>query len=228
MHRYLMTKFIVIAAALLLAVPAPAADGGPLPPKDVFKYAVGDSGDAIEIDWAIDPGAYMYRDEFAFEIENGAIELGAPELPDGQLHSDEFFGEQVVYRDNFFIRIPYTYKGSKPESVELTIGSRGCLDSGYCYMPQSWTETVRLMPLVAGTPKLQLGQPAGTTGLVGANNEFAPVDEVFFPDVFPIDGNTVELGIRIVPGYYLYKDKITVRSLAMTPAPASRTCRKAR
>jgi len=40
------------------------------------------------------------------------------------------------------------------------------------------------------------------------------VDEVFFPEIFPIDGNAVEVGIRVVPGFYLYKDKISVRSLS--------------
>ncbi|NIQ96468.1 MAG: protein-disulfide reductase DsbD, partial [Desulfuromonadales bacterium] len=35
---------------------------------------------------------------------------------------------------------------------------------------------------------------------------------MFFPDVFAVDGNTVEVGFRILPGFYLYKDKISVRA----------------
>ena len=37
---------------------------------------------------------------------------------------------------------------------------------------------------------------------------------MFFPEAFPVDGNAVEVGIRVVPGFYLYKDKISVRSLS--------------
>jgi thiol:disulfide interchange protein DsbD len=40
-----------------------------------------------------------------------------------------------------------------------------------------------------------------------------PADEVFIPDAFAIDGNTIEFGIRLLPEYYLYKSKISVRSL---------------
>jgi thiol:disulfide interchange protein DsbD len=36
---------------------------------------------------------------------------------------------------------------------------------------------------------------------------------VFFPDLYAVDGNTIEVGFRILPGYYLYKDKIAVRVL---------------
>ena len=34
--------------------------------------------------------------------------------------------------------------------------------------------------------------------------------------MFPLDGNTVEIGFRVEPGFYLYKDKISVRSLSET------------
>ena len=44
--------------------------------------------------------------------------------------------------------------------------------------------------------------------------DFPPPEEVFFPDVFVIDGNTVEVGIRIIPGYYVYQHKIKVKSLS--------------
>jgi len=134
--------------------------------------------------------------------------LGDPELPDGEVHDDEFFGEQVVYRGNFFVRIPYSVKGDKPASVALTIDSRGCLDSGYCYMPQTWIETVKLKSAASSENKLSLGSISGNS-----DDEPLPPDEVFIADAFAIDGNTIEFGIRLLPGYYLYKNKISVLSL---------------
>ena len=161
----------------------------------------------LEIDWAVKDGAYMYRDEFRFAVEDSSIALGEAELPQGEVHNDEFFGEQVVYRGNFFVRIPYTVQGSKPAAVDLTIDSRGCLDSGYCYMPQTWTESVKLRNPASGQ-SLSLAN-------IGRNamDDALPADQVFIPDAFAIDGNTIEFGIRLLPDYYVYKSKISVRSL---------------
>ncbi len=207
----LIHKIYLAVAILLLTSLAGAANERPAPPQEVFRYVASDSGDALEIDWAVEDGAYMYRDEFKFAVDNAAIVLGEAELPEGEVHNDEFFGEQVVYRGNFFVRIPYTITGEAPAAVELRVDSRGCLDSGYCYMPQTWIETVALKSATSNKPKMSLGAVAGDAGI---SSEFPPVDEVFFPDVFVVDGNTVELGIRIVPGFYLYKEKISVRSLS--------------
>ena len=199
---------LFIAFVAMLTMSANAADERPAPPQDVFRYVIYDAGDALEIDWAVEDGAYMYRDEFAFSVNDAAITLGDVELPDGEIHDDEFFGEQVVYRDNFFVRIPYTVTGEAPPSITLSMDSRGCLDSGYCYMPQTWVETVKLKQ-ASSDKKLSFGS-------LGANSidEVLPADEVFRPDAFAIDGNTIEIGIRLLPNYYLYKSKIAVRSLS--------------
>lgn len=183
-----------------------AANDTPPPPDEVFRYAIFDAGDALEIDWAVSDGAYMYRDAFDFESGNPAVVLGAAEMPEGKVHSDEFLGEQTVYRGSFFIRIPYTVAGDRPDSLMLTIKSRGCLDSGFCYVPQTWVETVALEKPKAAGRKLDLGALGGSS-----QSEFPPPDEVFFPDLYAVDGNTVEVGFRIIPGYYLYKNKISAR-----------------
>ena len=184
-----------------------AADDRPPPPQDVFHYVVNDAGGALEIDWAVKDGAYMYRDEFRFAVDDASVVLGEAELPEGEVHNDEFFGEQVVYRGSFFVRIPYTLLGDKPASVALTIDSRDCLDSGYCYMPQTWTESVKLRSAAGGKP-LNLANIGGNS-----MDEALPADQVFIPDAFAVDGNTIGFGIRMLPDYYVYKSKISVRSL---------------
>ena len=209
-----MTKIFNTFAALVLAfsiaAPASAADEL-LPVTEAFKYAVTDTGDAFEIDWAIYKHAYLYKSRLSFESGSEAIVLGAPELPKGLDHEDEFFGKQEIYRDFFFVTIPYTVNGDRPQSADLIIKSQGCDDNvGICYPPQTWTETVALKTAAVQKPKLQLGSLGGGN----STSEFPPADEVFFPEIFPVDGNAIEVGIRIVPGFYIYKEKLTVRSLS--------------
>ena len=203
---------LLVAASLLsvISATATAANDRPDPPQDVFRYVVYDTGDAFEIDWAVEDGAYLYRDRLSFETATPNITLGAPVMPEGEVHSDEFFGEQVIYRHNFFIRIPYGVTGKKPDAVDLVINSQGCLDAGFCYLPQTWTEAVELKQDSADK-KLKFGEVPGNS-----LEQALPVDEVFTLDAFAIDGNTVEFGIRALPDYYVYKSRIGVRSLTET------------
>ena len=200
---------LLLVAMLIAPALAPAAQDQPPRPEEVFRYVAADAGDAIEIDWAVDDGFYMYQSAFGFESADPAITLGVPELPEGKVYNDEFLGEQVIYRGSFFIRIPYTVSGEKPASMMLTIKSRGCTDGGFCYMPQTWVETIELGEPAADGGKIDLGSLAG-----GGSSEFPPPEEVFFPDVFPVDGNTVEIGIRVEPGFYVYRHRITAKSLS--------------
>jgi thiol:disulfide interchange protein DsbD len=198
----------LLFAATLVAATVVAADRPP-PPQEVFRYVVFDAGDAFEIDWAVDDGFYMYQSAFRFESGNPAVVLAEPELPEGKIYTDEFLGEQIIHRGNFFIRVPYSINGKKPASVDLTIHSRGCTDGGFCYMPQEWIETVAMAKPAPAGAKLDFG----SLGSVG-QTEFPPPEEVFFPDLFAVDGNTVEVGIRVKPGFYLYRHKITSKSLS--------------
>ena len=206
-----MTKIFNALTILLIAfaVPVKAADEL-LPVDEAFKYVVNDTGAAFEIDWAIYEHAYLYKSKLGFETNSDAIVLGEAQLPKGIDHEDEYFGRQEIYRDFFFVTIPYTVTGERPPSVDLVIKSQGCDDNiGLCYPPQVWTETVALKTIVAEKPKIQLGQLGGGNSA----SDFPPVDEVFFPEVFALDGNTVEVGIRIEPGFYIYKDKLSTRAL---------------
>ena len=209
-HPMIKTLKVLFALALasLLALPVQAEDEL-LPATEAYKYVVSDTGDAFEIDWAIYKHAYLYKNKLSFESGTAGVVLGEPQLPEGIPHEDEFFGQQDIYRDFFFVTIPYTVDGDRPATADLIIKSQGCDDNiGICYPPQTWTESVELRDVTASSGKAEL-----KFGNLGANSEFPPVDEVFFPEIFAVDGNAVEIGIRIVPGFYIYKDKLSVRSL---------------
>ena len=219
MSRFLK-HCLILLPFLALAAFVQGQEEPPLHPEEAFVYAVTDTGDAFEIDWVVEEGYYLYRDQLEFESGTTSIKLGQPRLPQGETHSDEYFGEQQVYRDRFYVTLPYRVEGLRPAAADLVIKSRGCADIGFCYPPQEWTENVKLRKLKQPGPKLQLGEVGNTASddsladSGGGMGDFPPPDEVFFPEVFAIDGNTVEVGFRIIPGYYLYKSKISARSLS--------------
>lgn len=205
-------RFLTLFGALLLMWPAASvfALGAEdiLKPEAAYRYAVSDTGDALEIDWVVEDGYYLYRQKMSYESNTPAVVLGEAEMPTGESHEDEFFGVQEIYRGRFFVRVPYTVDGGLPASMELVIKSQGCADLGICYPPQTWTEPVKMMAANTAakdtSSKLILGSSFGNS-----LGDFLPVDEAFRPMVIPLDGNTVEVSIQVTPGYYLYKDKIS-------------------
>ena len=208
MHQVFFARISQIAVLLLtfLANPVAAVDPADiLRPEVAFQYEATDEGDALRVDWTIEPGYYLYKKKLSFSIAADGVQPAAYVLPDGLDHYDEFFGEQQVYRERFSVTLPYTSVGARPKSVELTVKSQGCADLGICFPPQTWTRTVALTSAAVEGDKSIVGQL-----LADGQREVLPVDEAFRPYVFVIDGNTLEVSWQITPGYYLYKAKLAV------------------
>ena len=179
-----------------------------LRPYEAFKYTVENIGDAIQVNWTIEEGYYLYRNRISFGSGTNSIVIGNIDLPAGEQHEDEFFGKQQVYRDRFLVTIPYRTIGELPETLDLAIKSQGCADIGLCYPPQTWVETVELNS--RGDNKIDLRDAFGAISI--SNLEFVPVDEAFEPILTAIDSNRIEVAIRVKEGYYLYKEKISAEA----------------
>jgi thiol:disulfide interchange protein DsbD len=208
MQKTTMNLCLALLLGLLPAWQAIAQDEEPLRPEDAYRYVVSDAGGVLEVDWAIEEGYYLYKKKLSFVSNTAGVVLGEAELPQGLDHEDEFFGKQQIYRDRFFVSIPYTVSGEQPDAMELVIKSQGCADLGLCYPPQSWPEQVKLKKVASTKPKLSLSD----AGMLGS--DFLPVDEAFRPMLLSVDGNTVEVSWQIASGYYLYKDKISVEAVS--------------
>jgi thiol:disulfide interchange protein DsbD len=117
-------------------------------PEVAYPYEVEVSDDRLLLNFAILDGYYLYRDKFSFGVESSDVTLGRAEFPTGEIHEDEFFGEQEIYRHEFRISIPYANRGDAGP-VDLQVRLQGCADIGLCYPPQRWSRTVEL-PANAG------------------------------------------------------------------------------
>ncbi|MBJ2289799.1 protein-disulfide reductase DsbD [Pseudomonas sp. MF5691] len=94
--------------------------------------------------WQVADGYYLYQQRMKFE---GLAEQ--PVLPQGEAHSDEFFGEQQVYRQGLEVKLPAGATG------KVKLGWQGCADAGLCYPPQSLTVDLGGNPAVAATAEAQ-------------------------------------------------------------------------
>lgn len=78
--------------------------------------------------WQIADGYYLYQKRLKFD---GLPAEQHPVLPEGEAHSDEFFGEQQVYRQGLELKIPAGATG------QIKVGFQGCADAGLCYPPHT-------------------------------------------------------------------------------------------
>jgi thioredoxin:protein disulfide reductase len=193
---------LLAAVSLLTGVASVAQDQDVIPPEQVFKYTTASDAQKIYLKFAILDGYYLYRARFGFDTSTPGVTLSAPEFPKGEIHSDEYFGEQEIYRGKFEIAIPYR-RSSAASSAALELRLQGCADRGLCYVPQSWDAAVGLP---AASP-LSLGAASPTLG--ATTDDLLPAEEAFVMNARFDKPNELTVGWQIAPNYYLYRDKFT-------------------
>ncbi len=207
--------------ALALALPAAAADVE-LPPVDsVFVLsAQATARDRIEVEWKIADGYYLYRHRTSVKAD--AAFAGAKlSLPTGDKHRDEFFGDVETYRQSL-TGVLTGMPADGATTATLTVKYQGCADAGVCYPPQTRTLKVAL-PAEAGDAGGGLGFGKKGGGLFGLGNGNAgavdaaplPVERAFTTEVIADGGNALLLRLTPAPGYYLYRDKLSVALAGM-------------
>jgi thiol:disulfide interchange protein DsbD len=144
-----MTRRLLLWLALA-ALPAFAASPQDLlEPEQAFRFSARAlEGNAVEVQFAIADGYYMYRERFKFTAENA--HLGKPEFPAGERKHDQFFGDTETYRKHVRIRVPVERGAADP--LKLVVTSQGCADVGVCYVPMESTASLRLASLPGDAP----------------------------------------------------------------------------
>ncbi len=216
-----LLSFFLPLALCLVAMPASAAidPDDLLPVDDAFALrAEAPSADRIEIRWRIADGYYLYRHRIAVQADAG-FAAQPLQLPKGDAHEDEFFGKVETYRQALTAVLPGRATAGP---VTLKIKYQGCADAGICYPPQVRTVTVALPAATDATegarPLVNFGSrgaPLGG-GLLGAKTTGTealplPPEQAFGFEAIAGDGNTLLLRFTPAKGYYLYRDKTTLK-----------------
>jgi thiol:disulfide interchange protein DsbD len=193
------TRTLLMLLAGLAGSASYAQDDSPPPPEQVFRYTTRADADRVYVKFDVEDGFYLYRARFGFDSATPGVALGAATFPRGEVHSDEFFGEQEVFRHEFEIALPYR-RSSPVNALDLTLELQGCADFGLCYLPQEWQANVAL-------PAASLLDFAATPS---ATDDLLPVEQAFTLNARFDKPNELTVAWQIAPGYYLYRDKFTV------------------
>lgn len=202
---------LALAFALLPAARAAGVDDL-LPVDQAFALTARPSADGIQLRWKIADGYYLYRHRTSAAADAG-FDAGELRLPDGRAHTDPFFGPVETYRGELVATLPGEPRAAR---TVLTVKYQGCADAGVCYPPQTRRLTVAL-PAAERAPLTTFGQPGlragGLPGLPGAAADALPLPagQAFGFEAIAGDGNTILLRFTPAPGYYLYRDRTTLK-----------------
>lgn len=147
--RLLITLLLACIAGLAQAqtVGDPFAQADFLPANKAFVFSSETlASGQTRLHWKIAERYYLYQKRFKFDGLDAAFQ---PALPEGQAHSDEFFGATQVYRDNVELLIPAGASG------HVNVTWQGCADAGLCYPPQSQTVDLGGQAPVVGQTQAQ-------------------------------------------------------------------------
>lgn len=217
----LLPRLLLLATAALglAAAPARAADDF-LPPEQAYRHQVRATDSQLEVTYTIAKGYYLYKKRIGFATDTPGVTLGTPVLPPGLPHSDEFFGEQEIYRGTAKFTVPYTVTGARPATLALKLKLQGCADAGLCYPPQTWPTQVALPAKAAAAASTgDSGAAAGGAGgplasLLGgkADDEFLEPGEAYQVVADATGADAVRVRFTIADGYYLYRHTMAAKT----------------
>ena len=214
-----LQRLFAVFALLAIAMPARAVDEEDLLPVDqaFVQDARAPSRDRIEVHWKITDGYYLYRHRTDVVVDGAGFQAGKPQLPKGKAYRDEFFGDVETYRGSLGAVLTGTATAGT-DTVNLKVKYQGCADAGICYPPQTRTLAVKLPAAAAPAGAIVPAAPRGT-GLplfgkpaAGATDALPlPQEQAFAFEAIAYDGNQLLLRFTPAPGYYLYRDRTSMK-----------------
>lgn len=101
----------------------------------------------VNLTWQVKDGYYLYRKQVQVTPANASI---APlQLPNGEWHSDEFYGKSEIYRHSLTVPVTLTQANA---GATLTVTYQGCADAGFCYPPETKTVPLSAVAQAEQTP----------------------------------------------------------------------------
>ncbi|MDO4643196.1 MAG: protein-disulfide reductase DsbD [Cardiobacteriaceae bacterium] len=105
-----------------------------LEPEEAFVVNATPKDGKLLVSYRMPDGYYLYKRSLKAELDGAPFALS---LPEGELHQDEFLGEQQIYRHELRFEQEQPAQGGA-----LTLHLQGCAEGRICYPPMTRTFTV--------------------------------------------------------------------------------------
>lgn len=143
-----------------------------LPPDEAFRFSGEVSGpNTLHLRWVIAEGYYLYKSKIKTSSDSQIIQLGAPDLPQGDEKTDEYFGTQQVYHQFLEADVPFSRASPAAGRFAAKVTYQGCADAGLCYPPITKTLQLSVAPVDAST--LGSRGAASSGGLISEQDRLA-------------------------------------------------------
>ena len=166
---------VLIVCVLGLASTLAQAANDFLPVDEAFAPSAARTADGdIAITWQIADTYYLYRHAFDFElVDAGPSTLGEARIPDGEKHTDEFFGPVETYRDSVRVVLPIADDTPLANDARIRVTYQGCADAGLCYPPQTKTLTIDAAPAGDTSPTNETAAADSDNGFLTQQDDLA-------------------------------------------------------
>lgn len=165
-----------------------------LPVEEAYIPTVQVENDVATVSFVVAEGYYLYKERISFESARPEeVKVAALEMPEGEKKTDEFFGEQHVFHQNFSGTAKLSYPGAKPGVLAFRLKYQGCADVGVCYPPQ-----IRTFAMDSGTRVVDSQLPSEVTAAPAPTETPADPSAAPAPTVAPgemISGITDEASV---------------------------------
>lgn len=163
---YSILAMLFVLSSIFLTSMVRAQQQDFLDPEKAFILRVQMAGPgAIQLQFKIAKGYYMYREQFAFKLDTQNVKLGEGKFPVGQVKHDPTFDRKMeLYFKDAVITLPITAwpKDLPTTPFVLTVTGQGCAEAGICYPPMDFIVPMQATSEVIG---YLLPSPASALGL---------------------------------------------------------------
>ncbi|AUJ71386.1 protein-disulfide reductase DsbD [Pseudoalteromonas sp. NC201] len=147
-----------------------------LPVKEAFKFDFDQQGNTLFVGWDIADGYYLYKKNLQIIAKQADIQV--PELEQGKMVEDEFFGRTEVYFNNLSV---ISRLSNIEQGAIVKIRYQGCAEAGLCYPPE--IVEVPLSTIAGEKPK--------TTSTKAPETKAAETKAEVQSDIAPVDNDNL-------------------------------------
>ena len=101
-----------------------------LDPEDAFKITVTKIKESVLVNWKIEKTYYIYQNSIKVLNKNKMVKFKL--IGDPIVHTDEFLGETVIFRDSLDLEI---LSQTEQNLMNYEVIFQGCAEKRFCYTP---------------------------------------------------------------------------------------------